>query len=66
MFRFTIRDLILFTMILALGIGWALDHCKLARNLYVAECYAGQWKLQLIFTGNKPYDGPPQPAAWGP
>ncbi len=66
MFRFTIRELILLTMIIALGLGWAVDRRKLARDLYHWQCYGSQWKAQLIFSGNKPYDGPPQPWTFAP
>jgi hypothetical protein len=30
MFRFTIRELLLFTVIVALGVGWWIDHARLA------------------------------------
>ena len=33
MFRFTIRELVLLTLVVALAVGWWLDHSRLASNL---------------------------------
>ena len=50
-FRFTIRDLLLLTVIVALAVGWWLDHRKMAadsakRDKYAAEL-AKQWTAEL-------------------
>jgi hypothetical protein len=33
MFRFTIRDMLLITLVAALGLGWWIDHENLVRSL---------------------------------
>ena len=43
MFRFSIRDLLLLTVIVALGLGWALDRRQLA--IHVAK--EREFKLRL-------------------
>jgi hypothetical protein len=50
-FRFTIRDLLLLTVVVALSVGWWLDHRKLAadfarRDKYDADL-AKQWTAEL-------------------
>jgi hypothetical protein len=65
MFRFTIRELILLTLIVAMGLGWGVDRSRLARDLNRLSNYSGQWYMQLIFSGIKPYDGPNAPFTWG-
>jgi hypothetical protein len=50
-FRFTIRDLLLLTMIVALAVGWWLDHRSTApdsarRDKYAADL-AKQWTAEL-------------------
>jgi hypothetical protein len=37
MFRFTIRELVLLTIIVALGAGWSLDQWQLRRRVTTAE-----------------------------
>ena len=33
MFRFTIRDVVLLTVVVGLALGWAVDHVQIARRL---------------------------------
>jgi hypothetical protein len=53
MFRFTIRELVLLTLVVAMGVGWWLDRSRLAfsaadyQRLKVYE--AGQLKQRLQF-----------------
>ena len=35
MFRFTIREWILLTIIVAMGVAWWLDHSRLSRKIVV-------------------------------
>lgn len=37
MFRFTIRDVLWLTVVVAFGLGWWLDRSHLARRLEVSE-----------------------------
>jgi type II secretory pathway component GspD/PulD (secretin) len=60
-FRFSIRDLLLITMIVALAIGWWLDHRKLTKDnsaqftifyLRYADAKVVEGALQKLFAGN--------------
>ena len=60
-FRFTIRDLLLLTVIVALAIGWWLDHWKLTKEnsaeftvyyLKYADAKDACGTLQKLFAGN--------------
>jgi hypothetical protein len=37
MFRFTIRELVLLTLVVAMGVGWALDHLRLIESCRVSD-----------------------------
>ena len=37
MFRFTIRELVLLTLVVAMGVGWALDHWRLTEAMRVSD-----------------------------
>ena len=41
MFRFTIRELVLLTLVVAMGVGWWLDHSALSRRADLWEYRAG-------------------------
>jgi hypothetical protein len=41
MFRFTIRDLVLLTLVVAMGVGWWLDHRRLLQAMRVSELVWG-------------------------
>jgi hypothetical protein len=42
MFRFTIRDVLWLTVVVALGLGWALDRSLLAGSLHSCRSRAAQ------------------------
>ena len=44
MFRFTIRELFLLTLIVALCVGWVVDHWRLARHDAWAVERAALWQ----------------------
>jgi hypothetical protein len=37
MFRFTIRELVLLTLVVAMGVAWALDHWRLTEAMRVSD-----------------------------
>jgi hypothetical protein len=43
MFRFTIRDMLWLTVVVALGIGWGLDHRRSAERYSEAALSAGHY-----------------------
>ena len=43
MFRFTIRELVLLTLVVAMGVGWFIDHRAQAWNQHVSDS-----KLHLV------------------
>jgi len=51
MFRFTIRELVLATALVALAVGWWLDRTRLARLSVQAIPPAREERFELIETG---------------
>jgi len=45
MFRFTIRELVLLTLVVAMGVGWFVD-----RRVFVAAKKTAEWKLEMLAT----------------
>ena len=43
MFRFTIRELVLLTMVVAMGVGWWLDHLQQVRRQEAARIMLYRW-----------------------
>jgi hypothetical protein len=55
MFRFTIREVVLLTVIVAMGLGWCLDRTG---RYYFAESKAAFWKrCAVAFQGQLERDG---------
>jgi hypothetical protein len=55
MFRFTIRELVLLTLVVAMGVGWCVDR---TRHFYSAEYKAAFWKnIALAFQSRLESDG---------
>jgi len=42
MFRFTIRELVLLTLVVAMGVGWWLDHRRLIQAQRATESVFGE------------------------
>ena len=49
MFRFTIRELVLLTVAVALAVGWWLDHRSLAKEVRYLE-----WDLERVLPKEEP------------
>jgi hypothetical protein len=47
MFRFTIRELVLVTIIVAMGVGWLLDNRRLRRDVSQANEKAFAYLMEL-------------------
>jgi hypothetical protein len=45
MFRFTIRELALLTLVVGLGVGWWIDRSRLAKT-------AAKWEAKAVFVAN--------------
>jgi hypothetical protein len=61
MFRFTIRELLLVTVIAALAVGWWSDHRSLARNVFsyrfqlgMLQAWERKRRWEATFTPHKP------------
>jgi hypothetical protein len=48
MFRFTIRELVLLTLVVAMGVGWWIDHTHLAKLAAESERNAGAAQLAAL------------------
>jgi len=46
MFRFTIRDVLWLTMVVALGVGWWLDHGQLVRTVAATKKLADEIEIE--------------------
>jgi hypothetical protein len=46
MFRFTIRELVLLTLVVAMGVGWRLDHAHQASYVTIASSNDGYMLLE--------------------
>ena len=56
MFRFTIRDAILFTLFVATAVAWYCDHCRLARrNVQLQQRLDWQPVLAVPYFANPTY-----------
>jgi hypothetical protein len=55
MFRFSIRELVLVTLVVGLALAWGLDRHQLRAELTTAKKVAGEamWKLTLSENSNK-------------
>jgi len=51
MFRFTIRDVLWLTVVVAMGVAWLVDRSGLARNLQ-EELRAEQSKPRMLYVGS--------------
>jgi hypothetical protein len=47
LFRFTIRELVLLTLVVAVGAAWAVDHAR--QKAWIAEHYEAAQKVGQIF-----------------
>jgi len=45
MFRFTIRELVLLTLVVAMGVAWCMDRSLIHRRAEAREC---QWRFHTI------------------
>jgi len=64
MFRFSIREIFLVTLIVAMGLGWAIDHRSLCRQLDSWQFRANTWGDHLRDMGWEPtYTEPPMESA---
>ena len=53
MFRFTIRELLLLTLIAALALGWWMDHRRMKRQGYIHRSHAAYFRELLERDGYK-------------
>jgi hypothetical protein len=49
MFRFTIRELVLLTLIVAMGVGWWMDRGRMEREARMQE-----WELMMLLPAIEP------------
>jgi hypothetical protein len=47
MFRFTIRELVLLTLVVAMGVAWWLDRSRLAESLQNARAAEAVARMQM-------------------
>jgi hypothetical protein len=47
MFRFTIRELVLLTLVVAMGVGWWLDRSRMAEALQNARAVEALARMQM-------------------
>jgi hypothetical protein len=59
MFRFTIRELFLLTIIVALGVGWFVEHYQHLTWKWRADVLANQSKNEGWTIEYRPKDNPP-------
>jgi len=48
MFRFTIRDVLWLTVVVAMGLGWWVERKRLAENLAVTRIHASDLQQNLL------------------
>jgi len=56
--RFTIRELVLVTVIAGMGLGWFLDHFALSREISTVKHYSWTYFMQLKKAGIVPHGEP--------
>jgi len=57
MFRFTIRELVLVTAVVALTIAWWIDHCQQVTKNYRAEMQVWKFRAQTLAVHIETYSG---------
>jgi hypothetical protein len=59
MFRFTIRDVLWLTALVALGVGWWLDHASSRAQLKASQAEAMKWRIDAEVYGKLLRQYPP-------